>query len=125
LYAGFAFISSLVREAIKDMEDLEGDMKYGCRTLPIVAGIRTTKVYVVIWLVVLVAALTILQLYILIFGWWVAVIYNTLLVIIPLVLLILKLSKAAVKLDFQKLSRHCKFIMLTGTLSMLFFLLYF
>ena len=29
LYAGFAFISSLIREAIKDMEDMEGDARYG------------------------------------------------------------------------------------------------
>ena len=125
LYAGFAFISSLVREAIKDMEDLEGDMKYGCRTLPIVAGIRTTKVYVIIWLVVLAAALIILQLYILQFGWWIAVVYSLLLVIIPIVLLIVRVSKADSKQDFQRLSRLCKFIMLTGTLSMLFFLFYF
>ncbi len=125
LYAGFAFISSLVREAIKDMEDLEGDTKYGCRTLPIIAGIRTTKIYIVLWLVVLAAALTILQLYILQFGWWLAVLYSMLFVIVPLVLLILKTSKASGKNDFKKLSGLCKFIMLTGTLSMLFFLLYF
>lgn len=31
LYAGFAFIISLIREAIKDMEDMPGDAKYGCR----------------------------------------------------------------------------------------------
>ncbi|MDQ6610744.1 MAG: geranylgeranylglycerol-phosphate geranylgeranyltransferase, partial [Bacteroidota bacterium] len=51
LYAGFAFVISLIREAIKDMEDLEGDARYGCKTLPIVAGIKTTKVYLVVWLV--------------------------------------------------------------------------
>ena len=48
LYAGFAFLLSLVREAIKDMEDMAGDEKYGCRTMPIVWGIRATKVYTAI-----------------------------------------------------------------------------
>lgn len=38
LYAAFAFISSLIREAIKDIEDMEGDERYGCRTMPIVWG---------------------------------------------------------------------------------------
>src|SRR5436190_8400668 len=32
LYAGFAFILSLIREAIKDLEDVEGDSRYGSRT---------------------------------------------------------------------------------------------
>ena len=27
LYTGFAFVISLIREAIKDMEDIEGDQK--------------------------------------------------------------------------------------------------
>ena len=59
LYAGFAFISSLIREAIKDMEDMDGDAKYGCRTMPIVWGVNTSKAYVAVWLVVLIAILVI------------------------------------------------------------------
>ena len=43
LYAAFAFIISLIREAIKDMEDMRGDAQYGCKTLPIVAGIKPQK----------------------------------------------------------------------------------
>jgi 4-hydroxybenzoate polyprenyltransferase len=65
LYAGFAFISSLIREAIKDMEDMPGDAKYGCRTMPIVWGINATKVYVAVWLIVLLAMLVIIQVYVL------------------------------------------------------------
>jgi 4-hydroxybenzoate polyprenyltransferase len=125
LYAGFAFISSLIREAIKDMEDLEGDARYGCKTLPIVAGIRTTKIYTGVWCVVLIAALIILQLYILQFGWWMAVVYSTLLVIIPLVYLVQKLWKAGSSPEFASLSRLSKLIMFTGILSMIFFRVYF
>ncbi|MFZ9388596.1 MAG: geranylgeranylglycerol-phosphate geranylgeranyltransferase, partial [Chitinophagaceae bacterium] len=73
LYAGFAFIISLVREAIKDMEDLPGDQRYGCRTMPLVWGLNATKVYVAVWLVVLLAVLSILQVYVLQFNWWAAV----------------------------------------------------
>jgi 4-hydroxybenzoate polyprenyltransferase len=125
LYAGFAFISSLIREAIKDMEDLEGDARYGCKTLPIVAGIRTTKIYTGVWCMVLIAALIILQLYILQFGWWMAVVYSTLLVIIPLVYLVQKLWKAGSSPEFAYLSRLSKLIMFTGILSMIFFRVYF
>lgn len=125
LYGGFAFIISLIREAIKDVEDREGDAQYGCRTLPIYAGLRTTKVYISIWIIVLIAALIILQLYILQFGWFFAVLYSILLIIIPLIYLLLQLRKANSIKDFRKLSGLTKTIMLSGILSMIFFRLYF
>jgi len=125
LYAGFAFISSLIREAIKDMEDMEGDEKYGCRTLPIVAGIRSTKIYISIWIVILLAALVILQLYVLQFQWWYAIVYSILLVIAPLAYLLYKLRKAKTIKEFSALTRLSKLIMLTGIISMIFFRIYF
>jgi len=69
LYAGFAFISSLIREAIKDIEDLQGDERYGCRTMPIVWGVNAAKVYIAVWLVVILALLVILQVYVARFEW--------------------------------------------------------
>jgi 4-hydroxybenzoate polyprenyltransferase len=125
LYAGFAFIISLVREAVKDMEDLEGDSRYGCRTLPIVAGIRTTKVYIFIWVVVLIAMIIVVQLYVLLFGWWPSVLYLLLAVLLPLLSLAGRLFKATSIQDFAQLSRLSKWIMLTGILSMIFFRFYF
>jgi 4-hydroxybenzoate polyprenyltransferase len=121
LYAGFAFITSLIREAIKDMEDMEGDAKYGCRTLPIVAGIRSTKIYVGIWTVVLLAALIILQLYVLQFQWWYAIVYSVVSVILPLAYLLYKLPTAKTIGDFSRLSNLSKLIMFTGIVSMIFF----
>ena len=125
LYAGYAFIISLIREAIKDIEDREGDAQYGCRTLPIYAGTRTTKIYISIWIVVLTAALIILQLYILQFQWFFAVLYTIVLIICPLIYLLRQLLKAQAISDFSKLSALTKLIMLTGILSMIFFRLYF
>ena len=125
LYAAFAFISSLIREAIKDMEDLEGDERYGCRTLPIVAGVRATKIYVFIWGVVLLAALVLLQLYVLQFQWWYAIAYGVVLIIAPLALLLYRLPKAISVSDFNTLSHLSKVIMLSGIVSMIFFRIYF
>jgi 4-hydroxybenzoate polyprenyltransferase len=125
LYAGFAFISSLIREAIKDMEDMEGDTRYGCKTLPIVAGIRSTKIYIAVWTTVLLAALVILQLYVLQFQWWYAIGYSVVLVIIPLAYLLYKLPKATGAGNFAALSSLSKFIMFTGIVSMIFFRIYF
>ncbi len=124
LYAGFAFIISLIREAIKDMEDMPGDAKYGCRTMPIVWGINATKVYVAVWLVVLIAVLIILQIYVLQFKWWLAVAYNIPTVIFPLLIILSKLKGATTVADYHKLSTMTKLVMLTGIVSMIFFYIY-
>ena len=124
LYAGFAFISSLVREAIKDMEDIEGDARYGCRTMPIVWGVNAAKVYTAVWLIVLIALLVVVQVYVLQFKWWLPVIYSVLLIILPLLYIFIKLFKAKSAADFHKLSSLTKTVMLAGILSMVFFYFY-
>jgi 4-hydroxybenzoate polyprenyltransferase len=127
LYGGFSFVLSMVREAIKDMQDLEGDARYGCKTLPIVAGLKTTMIYVFVWLVVLIAALIIMQLYILQFRtpWWGAFVYSTVLIILPLAFILLKLFRARTSAQFGHLSSLAKLVMLTGIFSMIFFRFYF
>jgi 4-hydroxybenzoate polyprenyltransferase len=124
LYAGFAFIISLIREVVKDMEDMAGDARYGCRTMPIVWGINVSKVFTATWLIVLITAVIIMLAYILPFKWWWAAAYCALLIVIPLLNLLRKLVKAVTPADFHKLSSWLKLIMLTGILSMLFFKLY-
>ncbi len=124
LYAGFAFIISLIREAIKDMEDMPGDSKYGCRTMPIVWGVNATKVYTAVWLIVLIAAVIILQVYVLQFKWWLPVAYSIPAIIFPLLVILFKLKKAATPKEFHSLSSMTKLVMLTGILSMVFFYFY-
>ena len=43
VYALFAFLLSMIREIVKDMEDMIGDSKDGCRTIPIVWGVKKAK----------------------------------------------------------------------------------
>ncbi len=124
LYAGFAFIVTLIREAIKDMEDMPGDSKYGCRTMPIVWGVNATKVYTAVWLIVLIAVLVILQVYVLQFKWWLAIAYSVPAIIFPLMVILFKLRKSLSTNDFHKLSTMMKLVMLTGILSMIFFYYY-
>ena len=124
LYAGFAFIISLIREVIKDMEDIEGDRKYGCKTMPIVWGANASKIFVAVWLIVLIVALSIVQVYVLQFRWWFSAGYCIAAIIIPLIWIFIKLFKAQSAQDFHKLSTVIKVVMLTGILSMLFFKFY-
>jgi 4-hydroxybenzoate polyprenyltransferase len=124
VYAAFAFIISLVREVIKDMEDIEGDRKYDCRTMPIAWGINASKVFVAVWIIVLVAALGVLQFYVLAFGWWVSVIYSIVLIIAPLLWILIRLFKAQSATDFHRLSTVVKLVMFTGIVSMIFVKIY-
>ncbi|MEP6675834.1 MAG: geranylgeranylglycerol-phosphate geranylgeranyltransferase [Ferruginibacter sp.] len=125
LYAGFAFIISLIREVVKDMEDMEGDEKYGCRTMPIVWGVPAAKMFVAVWTVVLIAALCIVQFYVLQFGWWFSAVYCLLAIIAPLIWILRKLYHAKTAVQYHQLSSVIKAVMLAGILSMLFFKLYF
>lgn len=122
LYAGFAFIISLIREVIKDMEDVQGDLKFGCSTMPVVWGMQISKVFAAVWTIVLCGMITALIVYILPYGWWLAFIYGFALVIIPLIMVLKKLYNASTPKDYHQLSSLIKWIMLTGILSMLFFI---
>ena len=121
IYAGFAFIISLVREAIKDIEDIEGDMKYGCTTMPIVWGIPVSKVFAGVWIVVLAGILVAIQIYVLQFGWWFSALYSLVFIILPLLWVLKKLYEAATPTQFHQLSTVVKMIMFAGILSMIFF----
>lgn len=121
LYSAFAFILTLVREALKDMEDMEGDQKFGCNTLPIAWGLKPTKVYLAVWTFVVIAILLIIQLYAIPFGWWYTILYCVGFIIAPLSLVLIQLPKAFTHKHFKKLSAYLKFAMLAGIFSILFF----
>ncbi|MGI8584749.1 MAG: geranylgeranylglycerol-phosphate geranylgeranyltransferase [Chitinophagaceae bacterium] len=124
LYAGFAFTITLIREVVKDMEDIQGDVKYGCKTMPIVWGIPVSKVFAGVWLVVLIVGVAGLQFYVLQLGWWLSAVYCVLLIIIPLLWILQQLYRAQNAHDFNRLSSAIKIVTLTGLVSMIFFRIY-
>lgn len=124
LYGGFAFIISLVREVVKDIEDMEGDAKYNCKTMPIVWGVPTSKVFAGVWLVVLIGTLSIVQFYAFQLGWMLISFYSLLAVILPLIWILRKLYLAQNTRDYYRLSQIIKLVMLCGILSLFFFRLY-
>lgn len=118
-YALFAFLVSLFREVVKDMEDLEGDQQFGTRSLPAVIGIPWSK-SVVIFLILITM---ILLAYVQIVAWqlgnewlfW----YFLIGVQIPAVMLIAVVAKATKREGFRFASGLAKLIMFTGILSLL------
>jgi 4-hydroxybenzoate polyprenyltransferase len=113
-YAFFAFFISLIREIIKDMEDVEGDKKFDCKTLPIAIGIRNSKIVVyaiiVIFLIVVAVFMQREPKF-----WWV---FSGL--VIMLSWLSQRLFMADRNKDFTKLSTLSKQIMILGLISMIF-----
>ena len=53
VYILFAFLSTMVREIIKDIEDLDGDLKSSYKTLPIVAGVERAKIVALFFCILL------------------------------------------------------------------------
>ncbi len=116
-YAVFAFSITIIREIIKDMEDMTGDELYGSKTLPIIWGVARTKVF----LFILIFFFIILLFYLShILG---NTILNTFFVIllIPISYFNFLLYKADTKKKFNELSNYCKLFMLAGIFSMTFF----
>ena len=124
LYAGFAFIVSLIREVVKDLEDMHGDARYQCKTMPIEWGVPATKVFAAVWIIVCCAALAIVQLYAWQSGWWFSAVYCIILIILPFIYILRELYKAVIPADYHRLSSYIKVVMLTGILSMIFFKFY-
>jgi 4-hydroxybenzoate polyprenyltransferase len=116
IYALFAFFMTLVREIIKDVEDLKGDNSFGCKTLPIIWGIRKTKIFINAIIIVFVVLVIVLnQVYkALPFK------YHMIFLFLPLLWLSYRLVRADMKKDFTRLSTFCKVIMMLGILSMAF-----
>ncbi|HEX6225092.1 MAG TPA: geranylgeranylglycerol-phosphate geranylgeranyltransferase [Chryseolinea sp.] len=116
IYASFAFFMTLVREVIKDMEDLKGDNSFGCKTLPIVWGIRKTKILIYIILMIFACVVIVLNHFYSALPFK----YHLIFLFVPLLWLFIRLIRADMKKDFTRLSIYCKVIMMLGILSMAF-----
>ncbi len=124
LYATFAFVITLLREIVKDMEDIIGDQRNGCRTIPITWGTHISKSIVASITVVLILLLLLVQFYILQYYWYYAILFNLVAIVIPLVFSTKILIAATVSIHYHTLSTWYKYIILTGIISMIFFKVY-
>ena len=48
IYTAFAFLMTLIREIVKDMQDVKGDGRSHCRTIPIVWGMTVAQIIVIV-----------------------------------------------------------------------------
>ncbi len=117
LFSGFAFFTSLLREMIKDIQDVKGDDRFGCRTLPIVIGIKKTK-----WIALAVTFLTFsLSIWCQVFfigADFEKLFYYFFVVDMLFLIVAWMLTKARKPEDYKKVSTVVKLLMIIGILSM-------
>lgn len=119
-YAIFAFMINLLREMIKDIEDINGDYKVEMKTLPIIIGReRALKIILALSIVPLLAVIyyTITYLY----KHYIAVGYFLIFIIAPLLYFTIKSFSAETKKEINFLSAFLKIIMFFGVMSLLLY----
>ncbi len=117
-YAMFAFLISMIREIIKDMEDARGDETYGCKTIPLVAGIRLTRYLLALMIIITMALLAFAQVVLYRLNLQMVFWYFSITIQFPAIYLLVKLFRAHEPQDYHYLSNLCKVIMVAGILSM-------
>ncbi|MCW3805915.1 geranylgeranylglycerol-phosphate geranylgeranyltransferase [Plebeiibacterium marinum] len=116
-FAFFSFITTLIREIVKDLEDMHGDKEEGCSTLPVVIGVKYSKI-----LVVLISSFTLISIWILYFyidflnSNTITLYYLIALITVPFIVSLLMLFKANTPKAYHKISLMLKLIMLMGIL---------
>ena len=115
-YTIFAFMINLLREIVKDIEDVDGDYNMGMNTLPIEIGkSRTAKIVFVLSFIPLLLILHYIYNYL--FGLLFVTLYLLFFVVAPLLYFTIKIGAATSKKEFHNLSLLLKWILLFGILS--------
>lgn len=119
-YAVFAFLINLVREMIKDIEDVDGDYNAQMNTLPIAIGRERAKhIAFIVSLLPIIAVIYFIVTYL--YKQQIAIGYFLVFILAPLVYTTIKLYSATLKKELHHISVVYKIIMLLGMLSLLLY----
>lgn len=117
VFSLFAFVTTLIRELVKDMEDEEGDRELECNTVPIVLGTQWTKAIVLL--------ITGFTSFYMIFKFMqypagfenkFALFYFFLAMIFPLFYFMISMYKAKKPHEYHQAGNVIKFVMFAGTM---------
>jgi 4-hydroxybenzoate polyprenyltransferase len=115
VFTFFSFCINLLREIIKDIEDIKGDYNTGMKTLPIVLGVeRTKKAILILSLVPLYFSIHFLTTDLKNNSW--AQVYFSIFILIPLFYFIYKTHNSTKSKEFKQLSKLLKWILIFGLL---------
>ncbi|MFC2089787.1 geranylgeranylglycerol-phosphate geranylgeranyltransferase [Bacteroidota bacterium] len=116
----FAFLTTLIREIIKDAKDFEGDAAYGMRSLPIVVGTKATKGILAFLILTTLFLLVFVLIKFIMFSGdqvdFISLIYFMVFLVLPLFVLLTLILVATNKTDYHRAGIVIKIIMLFGVL---------
>ena len=119
-YALFAFMINMLREIIKDIEDMKGDAESGMKTFPIFIG-RKRSIKVVFGLSMILVLAILFYVINYLYKQQIAVIYFLVFIVGPLLYFMIKIISAKHNKELHHLSNVLKLTMLTGILSLLLY----
>lgn len=115
LHAMFLFLLILIREMIKDLENIIGDMAQNYKTIPILYGAKTSKILISVLIL-----LTLIPSLLLIYYFDVGYMYLYFVgCIILLILFLMMLWKSKTKMHYVGLHNILKLIIIVGVFSIL------
>ena len=119
-YAIFAFMINLLREMIKDNEDVTGDNQQLMKTLPIIIGNdKTTKIIFALSFIPIITLFLYVNKYFVNNNLFIATAYVFIFVLGPLLYFTIRTFNAKTKEDFRVLSTLLKWILFFGILSII------
>ncbi len=121
IYSSFAFLTTFLREIVKDAEDQKGDEQGGARTIPIVYGEKGTKIASLIISIILLLILGSFTLFFPNINLKIVSIFIALGLILPLLAIIFFIFKAKTAANYHFVSNLIKVFMCIGIATMLYF----
>lgn len=125
VYMFFAFILTWIREIVKDMEDIKGDLLQDCKTLPIVIGLKKAGNFSKILILIANSVLFLSSIILFFSRWWSLGLYLLLFLILPLFYVFFKINSSGMQKHYHAMSRLLKIIMFFGILALLIIYLLF
>ncbi|MBP1677579.1 MAG: UbiA prenyltransferase [Bacteroidetes bacterium] len=123
-FALFSFLTTWIREIVKDMEDEAGDREMECRTMPIVWGVKRSKIFVYSLIALTISLLVIIERFYISFEGNLTLKYILLMLVAPLVVAVWLVYKAQKPAAYHQVSVLLKVIMLSGVIySFVFYFL--
>jgi len=115
VHAAFLFLIVSMRELVKDLENIKGDLALNYKTIPIVYGVKASKIMLTIF-----SALTLVPAYLLINRYQIGKMdYFFYLSLVLLIAFLLLLFKSNTKTQYLILHNILKFIIVSGVFSIL------
>jgi len=115
VHAAFLFLIVSMRELVKDLENIKGDLALNYKTIPIVYGVKASKIMLTIF-----SALTLVPAYLLINKYSIGKMdYFFYLSLVLLIAFLLLLFKSNTKSQYLILHNILKFIIVSGVFSIL------